>query len=109
MPCTLRSAFVYASELAPRGRGTPLWYPEPSESGEVEIGDVGFLQDGGFHRLFNITVDETHPFNKDGVPEGFTPLTDKPRINFRPGDIPKGPLTSRHVSCTSIDLNIEGS
>lgn len=42
--------------------------------GEVQIGDVGVLVHGGFHPLFNITVDAEHERNARGVPDGFIPL-----------------------------------
>ncbi|EKM58798.1 uncharacterized protein PHACADRAFT_191130 [Phanerochaete carnosa HHB-10118-sp] len=31
-----------------------LWYPEPHESGEPQIGDAGFVHEGAFIRLFNL-------------------------------------------------------
>ncbi|EKM56577.1 uncharacterized protein PHACADRAFT_253788 [Phanerochaete carnosa HHB-10118-sp] len=35
-------------------QGHALWYPEPNESGEPQIGDVGFIDRGAFIRLFNL-------------------------------------------------------
>ncbi|GJE97254.1 WD40 repeat domain-containing protein [Phanerochaete sordida] len=61
---TLRNAHpqpseVYAFSLAPVGEGYALWYPEPHESGgEVQLGDVGYVQDGAFMRLFNVAEDK---------------------------------------------------
>jgi len=35
--------------------GHALWQPTPGEDGlAVEIGDVGFIREGRFHRLFNV-------------------------------------------------------
>ncbi|GJE97253.1 hypothetical protein PsYK624_134690 [Phanerochaete sordida] len=35
--------------------GHGMWYPEPHKSaGELQIGDVGYLKDGAFIRLFNL-------------------------------------------------------
>lgn len=68
------AAKVYAEQLLPRGQGLPLWEPEPSELGEIHIGDVGFIYEGGFCRLFNATRSEGDPMNVCGVPEGFVPL-----------------------------------
>lgn len=65
---------VYAKELAHHGLGHPLWIPEPEESGEVLIGDVGFVREGRFRRLFNAMHTKDHPVNGGGVPDGFTPL-----------------------------------
>lgn len=110
MACEIRSAAVYAEELASKGRGTPLWYPEPSERGEVEIGDVGFLYNGGFHRLFNVTVDSDHPFNANGVPEGFEPLpSNKSRFSDRRSeDIPPGIISSSSIGCINLEGKFSG-
>ncbi|GJE94335.1 WD40 repeat domain-containing protein [Phanerochaete sordida] len=42
--------------------GYALWYPEPDElTGEPQIGDVGYMDDGAFIRLFNVdTSNEAH-------------------------------------------------
>lgn len=50
-----RPAQLYASAMSPFHLGYALWTPEPHESGEVRIGDVGFVnQDGAFVRLLNV-------------------------------------------------------
>ena len=41
-------------------KGYPLWFPEPHDTGEPQIGDVGYLEDGAFVRLFNINVSDTN-------------------------------------------------
>ncbi|EKM58806.1 uncharacterized protein PHACADRAFT_86413 [Phanerochaete carnosa HHB-10118-sp] len=45
---------IYSSSLATFHEGHALWYPEPHESGEPQIGDVGFIHRGAFIRLFNL-------------------------------------------------------
>ncbi|EKM58787.1 uncharacterized protein PHACADRAFT_191123, partial [Phanerochaete carnosa HHB-10118-sp] len=45
---------IYASSLQTLHLGHALWYPEPHESGEPQIGDVGFMFEGAFIRLFNL-------------------------------------------------------
>ena len=48
---------VYAASLLPVGEGYALWYPEPHDStGEPQIGDVGYVRQGAFIRLFNINT-----------------------------------------------------
>ncbi|KAH9919631.1 WD40-repeat-containing domain protein [Fomitopsis serialis] len=47
---------VYAQQLFKLALGYPLWEPEPKNArgqGEVLIGDVGYLGQGGFYRFFN--------------------------------------------------------
>ncbi|KAJ3556400.1 hypothetical protein NM688_g2048 [Phlebia brevispora] len=51
--------------------GRLLWWPEPHEGEEVQLGDVGLMFDGAFCRLFNATVPADHPWNWRGVPEEF--------------------------------------
>ena len=50
--------------------GHALW--EPSSGGRyptVAVGDVGFIRDGRFHRLFNVLLRPTDPSHRLGVPE----------------------------------------
>ncbi|EKM58791.1 uncharacterized protein PHACADRAFT_88495 [Phanerochaete carnosa HHB-10118-sp] len=47
---------IYASSLQTLHLGHALWYPEPHESGEPQIGDVGFIHEGAFIRLFNLDL-----------------------------------------------------
>lgn len=72
---------VYAERLFPVGYGHPLWVPELelSTGREVLIGDVGFLQQGLFMPLFNITKRADDPINHHGAPPEFRMVS--------PGDI----------------------
>ena len=45
---------IYASSLSTLYQGYALWYPEPHVTGELHIGDVGYIRDGAFIRLLNI-------------------------------------------------------
>ena len=45
---------VYPSSLATLYQGYALWYPEPHVTGEAQIGDVGYIREGAFIRLFNL-------------------------------------------------------
>lgn len=65
------AAIVYADQLRFLRYGEPLWQPEPMDD-EVAIGDVGFVIDGQFSRLFN-AVDGSYS-GRGGLPEGFTKL-----------------------------------
>ena len=72
LPTTETGAAVYAEELSHVGHGIPMWHPEPLSNGQVELGDVGILNGNGFHRLFNVLVDDHHPWNWHGAPDDFT-------------------------------------
>jgi hypothetical protein len=60
--------------------GHALWEPNPwGLYSAVQVGDVGFIGEGKFHRLFNALLPEDHPSHENfGVPEHHKPL--KPRI-----------------------------
>ncbi|EKM58841.1 uncharacterized protein PHACADRAFT_248938 [Phanerochaete carnosa HHB-10118-sp] len=70
---------VYPSSLFCLGLGYALWHPEPHETGEPQIGDVGYVSRGAFIRLFNINTSKEDyavtfwdaPFEPtDTLPEG---------------------------------------
>jgi hypothetical protein len=55
--------------------GYALWDPDPGIHGPVEVGDVGFIREGRFFRLFNALLPEDHPSHMYwGVPEYHEPL-----------------------------------
>lgn len=66
---------IYATEMYSLGNGYALW--EPSPGGyyrQAEPFDVGYIRDGQFFRMFNITLDASHPSNAlFGVPDHFIP------------------------------------
>ena len=51
---------IYSEKLSCLYEGHALWYPEPHITGEVQIGDVGYVNDGAFFRLLNV---------RSGVPQ----------------------------------------
>ena len=52
---------VYATCLSSYALGYPLWFPEPHDTGMPQIGDVGYVDEGAFRRLFNInTAEDAH-------------------------------------------------
>lgn len=67
---------IYAQQMSKLMHGLPLWEPEPPwQTGEVQIGDVGYVRNGHFRRLFNAAVPLGHESNALlGVPEGHEPL-----------------------------------
>ncbi|KAM5544356.1 hypothetical protein V8D89_002016 [Ganoderma adspersum] len=70
---------IYADELRHHPHGYPLWMPDPDPSTtEVQLGDVGWLHDGGFYRLFNSMKAEGEPQVQDAVPSGFKPFCPPP-------------------------------
>ena len=55
--------------------GHALWRPSPSDPDKpVQVGDVGFIRRGNFHRLFNALLPAHDPSQELGVPEHHEPL-----------------------------------
>ncbi|EKM58887.1 uncharacterized protein PHACADRAFT_248999, partial [Phanerochaete carnosa HHB-10118-sp] len=87
---------IYASSLQTLNQGHALWFPEPHGSGQPQIGDVGFILEGAFVRLFNldtsapdkkVTYWEPRPPFKitEPLPEGVLKTDARPRV-LLPGD-----------------------
>ena len=55
--------------------GHALWRPSPKNRDRpVQIGDVGLIRRGKFHRLFNALLPADDPSQELGVPEYHEPL-----------------------------------
>ena len=69
--------------------GHALWEPDPGgQYPPAEVGDVGFIREGKFHRLFNALLMAGHPSHgRFGVPEYHEPL--QPTV---PNHIDRGTL-----------------
>ncbi|KJA14914.1 hypothetical protein HYPSUDRAFT_95571, partial [Hypholoma sublateritium FD-334 SS-4] len=73
---------IYYRHLAVKGRGSPLWQPDPNWNLPIgyrrigiSIGDVGLItEDGSFDFLFNILLPPDDPVHAGRVPEMFSPL-----------------------------------
>ena len=80
--------------------GLALWEPSlPRLYSPVEIGDVGFIREGRFHRLFNALLSADHPSHKLGVPEYHEPLI--PKLSDH---IIYGTLSPSHYYSAGIDV-----
>ena len=80
--------------------GHALWKPSPGELYDaVEVGDVGFIRDGCFRRLFNVFLPGDHPSHQRfGVPENHQQLRLKgPNLVYK-GSEGTSDFVSRHVS-----------
>jgi hypothetical protein len=69
---------IYQEQLTSLYHGLALWRPNPVEDiyDQVSIGDVGYISEGAFIRMFNVTLpwdDESN--RKLGEPERYNPLT----------------------------------
>jgi hypothetical protein len=72
---------IFRNQLAIRfpAHGYALWEPSPGDLYHVVgIGDVGYITEGRFHRLFNILLPADDPSHENfGVPDNHTPFRPK--------------------------------
>ncbi|KAN0135134.1 hypothetical protein V8E53_007025 [Lactarius tabidus] len=83
--------------------GHALW--EPNTGGRypaVAVGDVGFIREGQFHRLFNVLLSPADPSHRLGVPEENEQL--RPRVDDH---IVTGTLTPHNFCSTGVKLESE--
>lgn len=76
----MTAADIYMRELYRYGCGTPLWEPDYAD---IHPGDVGFIQDDHFLRLFNATLPSSHSEQIFGVPNGYQPMEVSPPMRSR--------------------------
>lgn len=76
-PMTPYDIFRYQLALKYPSYGHALWDPNPGAlEPRVQVGDVGFIREGKFHRLFSAMLPENHPsHSRLGVPEYHEQLT----------------------------------
>jgi hypothetical protein len=70
--------------------GYALWEPRPiNPNRPVQVGDVGFIHEGRFFRLFSALLPADHPSQVHGVPEYHEPL--KPTLSDHISTVSLGP------------------
>ena len=100
---------VYRKQLSSLSHGIALWEPSPIRSfyDQVTIGDVGYVNDGFFHRMFNVTLPWNHPSNNRlGKPDHYKPLNWGLFLNIRKTTLAKGEY-SRNVSPQDNSGNLQ--
>jgi hypothetical protein len=93
---------VYREQLSSQYHGLALWDPKPVENlhkQPVSIGDVGYLDDGAFMRIFNVTLPWDDPSNGLlGKPERYERIELSYFGNVRESEIREGVYHTPHVS-----------
>ena len=81
-----------------------LWEPEPEEEHDsVKIGDVGYIRQGKFHRLFNALLSADHP-SHHGIP---LPEHHEPLIPNILNHIDRGTLKPDHYCSIGVTAETE--
>ncbi|TFK90269.1 hypothetical protein K466DRAFT_597110 [Polyporus arcularius HHB13444] len=98
---------IYAQELGGMGYGHPMWHPDAvKKCGEVQLGDIGYLDRGRFHLLFNCTRprdDESHTARYERLPDHFEPFRyDQESVQGPMSNITHPVLSSRSSRETKI-------
>ena len=94
---------IYREQLSSQYQGLALWDPNPVEGlfndpGHVSIGDVGYLDNGAFMRIFNVKLPRDNRSNKFiEIPEGYKPLNWENFNNVRRSEVNQEEYHS-HVS-----------
>jgi hypothetical protein len=97
---------VYREQLAVTypAFGHALWEPCPGGQYPVEVGDVGYIHQGKFHRLFNALLPADHPFHHGTpLPEYHEPLI--PKVSDH---IDRGRLNPDHYCSTGVAVETRG-
>ncbi|KAI0282013.1 hypothetical protein BGY98DRAFT_157995 [Russula aff. rugulosa BPL654] len=99
---------IYRDQLSSLYHGLALWDPKPVENlhkqpSHVSIGDVGYLDNGAFMRMFNVTLPCDDPSNKLlGKPEKYERIKPSDFSNVRDNEIREGEYYTPHV-CKVLD------
>jgi len=91
---------VYREQLTSLYRGHALWDPDPANVYEkVSIGDVGYVREGYFVRMFNVLLEWDDPSNCTLCePEEYTKLELGPFVNIKESPFSKGAYHSPAVT-----------
>jgi hypothetical protein len=93
---------VYREQLSARTYGFALWEPEPCNlsgcDGKVSIGDVGFVRQGRFMRMFNVMLPWERSNGSLAEPESYDPLDGGPFTNTIEAQFDEVVLISRFVT-----------
>ena len=98
---------VYRDQLSALFLGLALWNPNPQRNlyNHVTIGDVGYLQDGTFIRMFNVMLPWDVSLNRTlGQPEPYDILDCGPFANTLDDDFDSVYYYSRRVDTEISDL-----
>ena len=84
--------------------GHALWDPDPGNLyPAVKVGDVGYIREGKFRRLFNVLLPAEDKSHEDlGVPEYHEPLTPSVRKHIEVGKLAPNNFCSAKVTSKTV-------
>ena len=91
---------VYQDQMTTLSHGLALWNPNPPKElyDKVSIGDVGYLHEGSFIRMFNVILPWSHESNRAlGEPEPYESLDCGPFANTFKRQFDRVKLCSSYV------------
>ena len=93
---------IYREQLAPLYHGHALWEPDSGNLyAHVSVGDVGYVSEGRFFRMFNVLLEWNHPSHLNYVlcvPEPYSRIELGQFVNVRESRFSIGDYYSRHVT-----------
>lgn len=91
---------IYRDQLASLFHGHALWDPDPANLyQQVSIGDVGYIKEGSFYKMFNVLREWDDPSNRTfGEPDPYPCLDTGPFVNIRRSRCPRGEYYPRFVT-----------
>jgi hypothetical protein len=91
---------VYREQLTSLSHGHALWNPDPANVyPQVSVGDVGYVREGYFYRMFNVLLEWDDALNRRVCePEPYIRLDLGQFVNVRQSRFSKGPYLSRYVT-----------
>ncbi|KAN0136358.1 hypothetical protein V8E53_005726 [Lactarius tabidus] len=109
MPLPQPHYSVYREQLTSLYHGHALWEPDPANIYEkVSVGDVGYVREGYFFRMFNVLLGSDHPSNRIiGEPDPYEPVDLGPFVNVRVSRLSRGDYHSRYVSTQEHNIGVQ--
>ncbi|KAF8260476.1 hypothetical protein EI94DRAFT_1748313 [Lactarius quietus] len=109
MPLPQPHYSVYREQLTSLYHGHALWDPDPANLYDmVSVGDVGYVREGYFFRMFNVLLKSDHPSNRIiGEPDPYEPVDLGPFVNVRVSRLSRGDYHSRYVSTQEHNIGVQ--
>jgi hypothetical protein len=91
---------IYRDQLTSLYHGLALWDPDPGNVYDcVSVGDVGYVKDGYFVRMFNVLLPWDDPRNRlFCAPDPYEPVDLGQFLNIRESQFHGGDYCSRYVA-----------